>query len=262
MEIRSWPMRSLGLRLISRQKPNVGIHRAKPTEFFLLPSWYFFFSFPSPKFDLAQDLEPMVLRSRRWSARSSFLPLENYFHPASSILRQLCFISRGGFPIVAFQFRWKTSSHRGSTSLFLSISFFPLVRTQAKCISSAHQANPCECCNPFNPAVTSRINEQQGLLSFLGYYLREWLPPSDSETDFFSSPSTSALLTEEKINPFEARERFLYGSYSEGIFMSVHGLCGPGCAATSLWDPKTSGATVHRVSDGVLYFAYHSSILI
>lgn len=209
----------------------------------------------------------MVLHSRHWSTRSSFLSLENYFHPASSILRQLYFISRGGFPIVAFQFRWKTSSHRGSTSFFsllLSISFFPLVRRRAKCISSVHQANPCECCNPFNPAVTSRINEQQGLLSFLGYYLREWLPPSDSETDFFPSPSTSplSLLTEEKINPFEARERFLYGSYSEGIFMSVHGLCGPGCTATSLWDPKTSGATVHRASDGILYFRYHSSIFI
>lgn len=213
----------------------------------------------------------MVLHSRHWSARSSFLSLENYFHPACSILRQLYFISRGGFSIVAFQFRWKTSFHRGSTSFSLSIyiyiSSFPSVRRQAKCISSVHRANPCECCNPFNPAVTSRINEQQGLLSFLGYYLREWLPPSDSETDFFSSLSTSplSLLTEEKINPFEARERFLYGSYSEGIFMSVHGLRGPGCTATWLLPSeirKTSGATVHTVPGAILFLAYHSSILI
>ena len=183
----------------------------------------------------------MVLHSRHWSTLSSFLSLENYFHPASSILRQLYFISQGSFSIVAFQFRWKTSSHRASTSFSLSLSLslflsFPWSEDKRSAFSSVHQANPCECCNPFNPAVTSRINEQQGLLSFLGYYLREWLPPSDSETDFFSSPSTSplSLLTEEKINPFEARERFLYGSYSEGIFMSVHGLCGPGCTATWL----------------------------
>lgn len=148
----------------------------------------------------------MVLHSRYWSARSSFLSLENYFHPASSILRPALFHFTGRFldrrvpiPLKDFFSPW----FYFILSLSL-ISFFPSVRRQAKWISSVHRANPCECCNPFNPAVTSRINEQQGLLSFLGYYLREWLPPSDSETDFFSSPSTSplSLLTEEKNQPF------------------------------------------------------------
>lgn len=132
-------------------------------------------------------------------------------------------------PLKDFSTRFCFGSPFPYPRLPLSLSICLLSRGRAKSICSVHRAIPCEWRNPFNPAVTSRINEQRGLLSFLGYYLREWLPPSVSErpTSFLlhpaSVPSALRFRPEEKINPFVPRERFLYGSYSEGIFMSVHG---------------------------------------
>lgn len=88
--------------------------------------------------------------------------------------------------------------------------------------------------------MTSRANEQRrGLLSFLGYYLRERLPPSPSSLapsfcSFFPRHPPSAAIrfrAKEKINPLEPRAVSLWvllpGNIYERSRTNGRGWCTP-----------------------------------